>query len=80
MWRIAPDKVMEAKRSHPLVIHFREVHGGARQTILMRTISSVSKWVFFKRPWSFKRPFWSKRSLFGHYFYLRSLFFKRVFV
>ena len=21
---------------------------------------SVPKWVFFKRPWSFKRPFWSK--------------------
>ena len=35
-------EVIEAKKFHPLVMYFGEVHGGERQTILMRTVRETN--------------------------------------
>ena len=35
-------EIVEAKRSHPMVGHFQEIHKGQRQTVLMRTVRNTN--------------------------------------
>ena len=34
-------EIDEAKKSHPLVIHFSEKHGGCKQEVIMRTVKET---------------------------------------